>query len=162
MKVIFLDIDGVLNSDEYLDKVKNSDIQGIERDVDVEKVKLLKRAIDETGARVVLSSSWRYTKNARYLKELLANYGIRVDSTPYIQDIRGLEIKKWLSENQGVEDFIILDDEIFDSFDEELIKKLVKVSNGNGRSLGEGLLPKDVDEIIERLGRKKVKEEIER
>lgn len=162
MKVIFLDIDGVLNSDEYLDKVKNSDIQGIERDIDVEKVKLLKRAIDETGARVVLSSSWRYTRNVRYLKELLANYEIRVDSTPYIQDIRGLEIKKWLSENQGVEDFIILDDEIFDSFDEELIKKLVKVSNGNGRSLGEGLLPKDVDEIIERLGRKKVKEEIER
>ena len=162
MKVIFLDIDGVLNSDEYLDKVKNSDIQGIERDIDVGKVKLLKRAIDETGARVVLSSSWRYTRNARYLKELLANYEIRVNSTPYIQDIRGLEIKKWLSENQGVEDFIILDDEIFDSFDEELIKKLVKVSNGNGRSLGEGLLPKDVDEIIERLGRKKVKEEIER
>ena len=162
MKVIFLDIDGVLNSDEYLDKVKNSDIQGIERDIDVGKVKLLKRAIDETGSRVVLSSSWRYTRNARYLKELLANYEIRVDSTPYIQDIRGLEIKKWLSENQGVEDFIILDDEIFDSFDEELIKKLVKVSNGNGRSLGEGLLPKDVDEIIERLGRKKVKEEIER
>ena len=162
MKVIFLDIDGVLNSDEYLDKVKNSDIQGIERDIDVGKVKLLKRAIDETGARVVLSSSWRYTRNARYLKELLANYEIRVDSTPYIQDIRGLEIKKWLSENQGVEDFIILDDEICDSFDEELIKKLVKVSNGNGRSLGEGLLPKDVDEIIERLGRKKVKEEIER
>ena len=162
MKVIFLDIDGVLNSDEYLDKVKNSDIQGIERDIDVGKVKLLKRAIDETGARVVLSSSWRYTRNARYLKELLAKYEIRVDSTTYIQDIRGLEIKKWLSENQGVEDFIILDDEIFDSFDEELIKKLVKVSNGNGRSLGEGLLPKDVDEIIERLGRKKVKEEIER
>ena len=162
MKVIFLDIDGVLNSDEYLDKVKKSDIQGIERDIDVEKVKLLKRAIDETGARVVLSSSWRYTRNARYLKELLANYRIRVDSTPYIRDERGLEIKKWLSENQGVEDFIILDDEIFDSFDEELIKKLVKVSNGNGRSLGEGLLPKDVDKIIERLGRKKVKEEIER
>ena len=152
MKVIFLDIDGVLNSDEYVDRVKKSDIQGIERDIDIEKVKLLKRAIDETGAKVVLSSSWRYTKNARYLKELLANYGIGVDSTPYIQDKRGLEIKKWLSENQGVEDFLIIDDEIFDSFDEELMKKLVKISNGNGRSLGEGLLPKDVNEIIERLG----------
>ena len=162
MKVIFLDIDGVLNSDEYVDRVKKSDIQGIERDIDIEKVKLLKRAIDETGAKVVLSSTWRYTKNARYLKELLANYGIRVDSTPYIQDKRGLEIKKWLSENQGVEDFLIIDDEIFDSFDEGLMKKLVKISNGNGRSLGEGLLPKDVDEIIERLGRKKAKEEIER
>ena len=162
MKVIFLDIDGVLNSDEYLNKIKKLDLQGIERDIDVEKVKLLKRAIEETGARVVLSSSWRYTRNARYLKELLADYGIRVDSTPYIQDKRGLEIKKWLSENEGVEDFLILDDEIFDSFDEELMKKLVKISNGNGRGLGEGLLPKDVDEIIERLGRKEVKEEIER
>ena len=162
MKVIFLDIDGVLNSDEYVDRVKKTDIQGIERDIDIEKVKLLKRAIDETGAKVVLSSTWRYTKNARYLKELLANYGIRLDSTPYIQDKRGLEIKKWLSENQGVEDFLIIDDEIFDSFDEELMKKLVKISNGNGRSLGEGLLPKDVDEIIEKLGRKKAKEEIER
>ena len=162
MKVIFLDIDGVLNSDEYVDRVKKTDIQGIERDIDIEKVKLLKRAIDETGAKVVLSSTWRYTKNASYLKGLLANYGIRVDSTPYIQDKRGLEIKKWLSENQGVEDFLIIDDEIFDSFDEELMKKLVKISNGNGRSLGEGLLPKDVNEIIERLGRKKVKEEIER
>ena len=162
MKVIFLDIDGVLNSDEYVEKVKKSDIQGIERDIDIEKVKLLKRAIDGTGAKVVLRSTWRYTKNARYLKELLANYGIRVDSTPYIQDKRGLEIKKWLSENQGVEDFLIIDDEIFDSFDEGLMKKLVKISNGNGRSLGEGLLPKDVNEIIERLGRKKAKEEIER
>ena len=73
-----------------------------------------------------------------------------------------IEIKKWLSENQGVEDFLIIDDEIFDSFDEGLMKKLVKISNGNGRSLGEGLLPKDVNEIIERLGRKKAKEEIER
>ena len=44
----------------------------------------------------------------------------------------------------------------------KIMKKLVKISNGNGRGLGEGLLPKDVNEIIERLGRKKAKEEIER
>ena len=162
MKVIILDVDGVLNSNEYLDKVKKSDVQGIERYIDVEKMKLLKRAIDETGARGVLSFTWRYTSNARYLKELLADYGIRVDSTPYIQDERGLEIKEWLSQHKGIENFVILDDEIFDSFDEELIKNLVKISNGNGRSLGEGLLSKDVDEIIDRLGIKKVKEELER
>ena len=130
MKVIILDVDGVLNSNEYLDKVKKSDVQGIERYIDVEKMKLLKRAIDETGARVVLSFTWRYTSNARYLKELLADYGIRVDSTPYIQDERGLEIKEWLSQHKGIENFVILDDEIFDSFDEELIKNLVKISNG--------------------------------
>ena len=42
MKVIFLDIDGVLNSDEYIDRAKNS--QGIERHIDIDKVKLLKKA----------------------------------------------------------------------------------------------------------------------
>ena len=160
MKIIFLDVDGVLNSDEYFDKIKNLDIQGIERDIDVEKIKLLKKAIDATGAEVVLSSSWRYTRNAQYLKELLSKYGIYVDSTPYIQNERGLEIRKWLSEHQDVEDFVILDDEIFESYDEELMKKLVKISNGNGRSFGEGLLLSDVDKIIEKLGRKKTKQEL--
>ena len=163
MKVIFLDVDGVLNSDEYFDKIRNLDIQGIEREVDIEKIKLLKKGIDKTGAKVVLSSSWRYTKYAQYLKELLSNYDIYVDSTPFIENERGLEIKKWLSDNQDVEDFVILDDEIFDSYDESLIKNLIKTSNGNGRNFGEGLLPRDVDEIIKRLGRKKSKnEEIER
>ena len=163
MKVIFLDVDGVLNSDEYFDKIRNLDIQGIEREVDIEKIKLLKKAIDKTGAKVVLSSSWRYTKYAQYLKELLSNYDIYVDSTPFIENERGLEIKKWLSDNQDAEDFVILDDEIFDSYDESLIKNLIKISNGNGRNFGEGLLPRDVDEIIKRLRRKKSKnEEIER
>lgn len=160
MKAIFLDIDGVLNSDEYFDKISNLDIQGIEKEIDIEKVKLLKEAINETGAKIVLSSSWRYTKKGQQLKELLSNYEIYVESTPFIQNERGLEIKQWLSENQCIEDFVILDDEVFDSYDDVLTKKLVKISNGNGYSYGEGLLPRDVKEIIKRLGRKKEKNEI--
>lgn len=161
MKVIFLDIDGVLNSDEYFEKIRNLDIQGIEQEIDIEKIKLLKKAINETGAKVVLSSSWRYTRNGQQLKELLSKYEICVDSTPFIQNKRGLEIKQWLSEHQCIEDFVILDDEVFDSYDEVLIKKLVKISNGNGHGFGEGLLPRDVNEIIKRLGRKKAKNETE-
>ena len=158
MKVIFLDIDGVLNSDAYFNKIRNLKIQGIKSEIDVEKIQLLKKAVDETGANVVLSSSWRYTRNAQYLKELLLHYNIYTDSTPFIQNKRGLEIKQWLADHPYVEDFVILDDEIFDSYDENLINKLVKISDSNGYNFGEGLLPKDVDEIIKRLGRKKEKE----
>lgn len=159
MKVIFLDIDGVLNSDEYFDKIEGLNIEGIEKQIDVEKIKLLKRAVEETGSNVVLSSSWRYTRNAQYLKQLLLQYGILADSTPFMKNKRGEEIKGWLEEHKDTEDFVILDDEIFDSYDEELMKKLIKVSNGNGRSFGEGLQNKDVEEIIEKLGRKKQKYE---
>lgn len=167
MKVIFLDVDGVLNSDEYFDKIQGLDIQGIESDIDINKVKLLKKAVDETGAKVVLSSSWRYTKNALALKKLLADYEIRItDSTPVVEHKRGLEIRKWLENNNNVEDFVILDDEVFDSYDSGLMKKLIKMSKEKETDIGEGLLPENVEKIIERLGRikddKVKKEELER
>ena len=155
MKVIIFDVDGVLNSDEYFDKIKNLNIDGIQSEIDVEKIKLLNIAINETKVKIVLTSSWRYTRNAQELKKLLSEYGIPTDSTPFIQNKRGLEIKQYLYEHPDVEDFVIVDDEIFDSYNDELVKKLVKISNGNGHNFGEGLLPKDIDEIIKRLGRNK-------
>ena len=96
MKVIFLDVDGVLNSDEYFDKIKNLNIDGIQSEIDVEKIKLLNIAINETKVKIVLTSSWRYTRNAQELRKLLSEYGISTDSTPFIQNERGLEIKQYL------------------------------------------------------------------
>ena len=43
MKVIFVDVDGVLNSDDFIDSVKGK------QDIDIKTVLLLKRAIEETG-----------------------------------------------------------------------------------------------------------------
>ena len=71
-----------------------------------------------------------------------------------------MEIKQWLSEHNRVEDYFILDDVIYDSFDQEMLRHLVKVSDANGRGLGEGLTQKDIDTIIKRFGR--VKEDFER
>lgn len=161
MKVIFLDVDGVLNSDEYFDKIKGLNIVGIENEVDVSKIKLLKKAIQETGAKVVISSSWRYKRNGQYLEQLLIKNGIFPAKTPFLKNQRGLEIRQWLKEHPDIEDFVIIDDEIFDSYDEELMKKLIKISNGNGKSFGKGLEQKDVEEIIKRLGRRKQREEEE-
>jgi len=52
MKVIFLDIDGVLNSEKFLENNKN---QAIDRN----SVGILKNIIDKTGALIVMSSGWR-------------------------------------------------------------------------------------------------------
>lgn len=46
MKVIFVDVDGVLNSDDFIDSVKGK------QDIDIKTVLLLKRAIEETGAKL--------------------------------------------------------------------------------------------------------------
>ena len=162
MKVIFLDKDGVLNSDEFFDKTDKQNSEGAEIDVDIEKVKLLKQAVDITGAKVVVTASARYTRGGRALMQLLRNHQIFADLTPLLGNERGLEIKKWLSEHPDTDDFVILDDEVFDSYDEKLMSKLIKISNGNGMNFGEGLLQKDIDEIIQRLGKRKQKEDFER
>ena len=124
-------------------------------------MKLLKEAVDETGAKVVVTASARYTTNGQLLIQLLREYQILVDLTTFINNKRGIEIKQWLSEHPDTEDFVILDDEIFDSYDKKLMEKLIKISNGNGISFGEGLQRKDIEQIIQRLGRKRQKEEEE-
>ena len=105
MKVIFLDMDGVLNSDEYFDKIKGLDIKGIENDVDIEKVKLLKDAVKATGAKVVVTASARYAFVGKLLIQLLREQQILVDLTPYLNNKRGIEIKQWLSEHPETENF---------------------------------------------------------
>ena len=53
MKVLFLDIDGVLNGHEFDDEAQSCNIRR-------ECVKHLNRVVKETGCRIVLSSAWRY------------------------------------------------------------------------------------------------------
>ena len=57
IKVIFLDVDGVLNSDRTVRKT-----QGGYTFVDNRQMKNLKHIINMTGAKVVLSSDWRYDR----------------------------------------------------------------------------------------------------
>ena len=82
MKIIFLDVDGELTYSDY-DNSETSDI-------DVEKVKLLKEICDRTGAKVVISSSWRgnedYTPRIYLvLRRIFEEYGVDViGDCPYI------------------------------------------------------------------------------
>lgn len=154
MNVIFLDIDGVLNSDEYIDSIKHLELKP-ENEIDKEKLKLLISAVKLTNSKVVLTASGRYGKVGKYLTSILSQFGIPTDVTPHMNSERGKEIKAWLNQNRDVDDFVILDDEIFESYDNKLLSKLIKISNGNGHNLGEGILQKDIEEIIKRLGKHK-------
>ena len=162
MKIIFLDVDGVLNSDEYMHRIKHSNVTGVERYIDIEKVRLLRQTVNKTGAKIVMTSSIRHSQKGREVIELLQREGMVVDKTPFMNETRGEEIKAWISENGNVEDFVILDDEVFKSYDDGLMAKLIKISDGNGRNFGEGLLPKDACEIVRRLGERKIDDELER
>lgn len=152
MKVLFLDIDGVLNYIGCPYKI------GSIYFVDDEKIKLLKQIIDATGAEVVLSSTWRFgwselgSKRDRLdflkLKEKLEEYGIKLWSrTPihnYYGSYRGSEIKEWIDNWQGrrIESIVILDD---DSDMEPYMKYLVKTS------IHTGLTEEDVVKAIKIL-----------
>lgn len=128
MKVIFLDIDGVLNSFE-----KHADITlphsewcpetmnafGITLDVFPEMVARVNKITSETGAKLVLSSSWRVGYLADYADVIihLHNSGLNgfiVGRTPHDTTLntRGKEIVKWFKEHsdEKIESFIILDD----------------------------------------------------
>ena len=124
MKVIFLDIDGVLNSMSCKAKIEGFHF------VEDEKILLLKEIIDLTGAKVVLSSTWRYGWYAmehiehpdegdlrdirmfKALRDKLLEYGIKL--LGYTDDLgrRGAEISAWLKNWQGepIEAYVVLDD----------------------------------------------------
>ena len=112
MKIIFLDVDGVLNS-------RNTTRMTSWGSTFVEDalVQNLKHIIDETGAGVVLSSNWRYDRNDPSLnmeflelRDELARYGIYFyDFTPELHD-RGKDIDQWVKEHPETTNFVILDD----------------------------------------------------
>ena len=93
MKVIFVDVDGVLNSDDFIDSVKGS------QDIDIKTIRLLKNAVNETGAKIVMDTSFRYTKSFLKVQEMLLQNGILFDKTPFIDNERGREIKQYLAEH---------------------------------------------------------------
>lgn len=119
MKVIFLDIDGVLNSRAY-DRKRNWNEQ---TDIDETRLPLVKKIVDETGANIVLSSTWREHWNVDprlcdsdgiYINNTFAKYGLKIyDKTPDlgIAFDRPDEIKVWLdSTEEIIERFVIIDD----------------------------------------------------
>ena len=119
MKVIFLDIDGVLNHEQHYKWLMETDEPTPLQEVypysefNPKSCQLLNEIIKETGAQIVVSSSWRLDGENR-LNSLFKHFGLpRIyDITPVFNNrVRGDEIKQWLSEHPNVDKYAILDDD---------------------------------------------------
>ena len=120
MKIIFLDIDYVVNCMSTKERAP-SGVIGVEQRL----IAYIKEIVDATGAKIVLSSTWRKdwafnllnSKDWDYLREEFAKQNLYFfDYTPIRSDShRGREIKEWLeSTDYNVRSYVIIDDEMFD------------------------------------------------
>ena len=136
-KYIFLDIDGVMNNEfDILEKMHDNTKQYTRNDIHFCDAAWdrLAALCKKTGAKVILSSSWRYSfiKDERgrivvanqenHLATRLLAY-FKAHKIPLVgltgsgrNGYRGLEILDYIAENLNgmIDEWIVLDDEIFD------------------------------------------------
>lgn len=162
MKLIFLDVDGVLNYDMCDAKV------GIYYGVDSKKVELLKKIVDATGAKIILSSTWRLHITVgmpleiqedpfaiELMSKLKAEGLYLYDYTPVdtAESCRKQQIEDLMEEyrmdGQQIESWVVLDDSLFDGFDDDDFNKHLVLTNWFT-----GLTETDVEKAIMILGGK--------
>lgn len=131
MKIIFLDIDGVLNHQHTKERIHGC------LGIDPIRVNRLAKIVKETGAQVVLTSTWKMDWKPCTDSSELNVYGQYMVNALLQEDIhifdktvddgmnRGEGILTWLN-NYPVESFVILDDELFDYRKCELLPHVVK------------------------------------
>lgn len=138
MKIIFLDIDGVLNNGQFLSNVKPSiglsKFGHFAKQVDANALNLLWEIVTKTNAKIVISSTWRYGKSVEWFvqlfKELTGKDFPIIGKTPEKDDMRGNEIAAWLRDVDDVTNFVILDDD--SDFLDSQMGNLVKTSFETG------------------------------
>lgn len=156
MKIVFLDIDGVLNN-----RYTEENFEGFVF-VSDEKILLLKEILDATGAELVLSSSWRegwIRKESdvsavgaevwlfEALQEKLGEYGIELLDHTGESGHRGEEISAWLEcfGTKKIDAYVVLDDrdeelqehsahlvqtDLEDGLNERCVKRTIGLLNG--------------------------------
>jgi hypothetical protein len=107
--ILFLDIDGVLNSQLLYERRKSQPTEFPIIDLDPTNIKLLNKLIEETYAKVVISSSWRLGKSVEQLQSHLETAGFvgeiigKTKDMRYGEDsdsiLRGNEILCWMKDH---------------------------------------------------------------
>ncbi len=115
MKLIFLDFDGVLNSINYARRTRQIGEMSTTYDIDPAAAERIRRLVFETGAKIVVSSTWRIIHNLQSLQRILGVFNIPakdvIGVTPRMNADRGHEIQAWLDcTEEDIESFVIIDD----------------------------------------------------
>ena len=118
MKVIFLDIDGVLNN-------KDSDFTSLDHTNWIrEAVQDLDNLCNEFGTKAVISSSWRmiFPDIAWWNAEFAASGAKYIEvigiTESAFNGFRGREVREYLTKNPEIESYLILDDDC-DFYDDQ-------------------------------------------
>ena len=160
MKIIFLDVDGVLNN-ENTKASAPSGCMGVEDKLISKLVKI----VTETDAKIVLTSDWKIgwesfdiycSEDAKYLNRKLKKYGLKISAKTYDDHVydrffedRGKGIHKFLEKVQNVESYVVIDDHTFTDFDDEIMAHLVLTDYKTG------LTDEDAVKVISVLNREK-------
>ena len=152
-KVIFLDIDGVLNSQSWLDTkgfVYPYKIPEHEK-FDPKAVKILSKIIYLTDAKIIFSSTWRLDFSSQELAKMIREFapfpprtfgGCTPDLK--LKENRGDEIELFIKDKgKSISSYCILDDAPIDKFTKPQIKNHL-VSTDYDR----GLKQKHITEVI--------------
>lgn len=135
MRVLFLDIDGVLNSTDYWQSSVCYESGSLADQLDPRAVENLQRIVDKTMCSIVITSTWKCLYPLDHIKFALQGNGLRSDilgATPDLQDYtiskdadiysRADEIELWLKEAEMggiyVDRYVIIDDSRIE-YDEE-------------------------------------------
>ena len=113
MKVVFLDIDGVLNNHTWWTEVMSKYNIDTNMIYNQEAMFLLRQLVDLTGARIVLSSSWRISEYSRdKVMDNFIPYGLSIYScTGEEPGTRGHQILEWLRRHPDVDNYVAFDDD---------------------------------------------------
>ena len=173
MKVIFFDIDGVLNTSETYSRLyKRYGYAGIS-DIEIDEFRLeyLKSIIDKTEAKLVLTSTFRrffmkendkiipINLKGRKIFDKFSNYDIEIyDITPVNDFTREEQIKQWISLTGDIDNFVIIDDD--PNMFYELKENLIQTSRSRRNSLlmnfddSFGLCERHIKEVVHSLNNK--------